>query len=558
MSFLSIDICNNFNEIGQKNVLCKEVGIHLAKLKKTLMKYINHIFLYLTLYISVNPGTLAQTSPEKISFIRQGVQRMVFDEDQSIQLATLEPEDIVGLSVMHPVKNYFKEHPDITILDNQLVIQSKKETKTGIWFGGFNPYATYLIELNSSKGDGEIGFEFTAPDDKEQFFITIKFEDSTIAGVKLRVVDDFELIKEESIAVNLEEEEKMKGKIILQMLGSGLTLFMQNQGLPKVIGQSDFNKYIDLRKKYYLQNFQSYLFVQLNEGKVQIKKTEMSLSTGMGLADIRAITYENGDPLLDQGRLWYTMSIRGRALPHHIQGVFSMDPTVFDIKLEGIILFDRGDGLLRNEIASHIFYDRKHEIWRGLTTGFSAYANPEKEKKQLLAIESKRDPRIGFSTMKAVPFGMVGDIEDPHIIFDSTANKWRMLACENHNGYKAIVLESDHWSKDYKRIAGPVEHNSTGTSIQKIGNKLYCFSGSSERKIFIYTYPELNEVGNLMIDLPPWNETSGTRVWPNIIQLPQGYPFQYVALMMDRLNYPSLRGPNWSYGALYLYHGHSQ
>jgi choline dehydrogenase-like flavoprotein len=34
--------------------------------------------------------------------------------------------------------------------------------------------------------------------------------------------------------------------------------------------------------------------------------------------------------------------------------------------------------------------------------------------------------------------------------------------------------------------------------------------------------------------------------------------FRYVALMMDRFNYPGLKGPNWSYGALYLYHAHDQ
>ena len=42
------------------------------------------------------------------------------------------------------------------------------------------------------------------------------------------------------------------------------------------------------------------------------------------------------------------------------------------MRLESIIVFDRGDGLLRNEIASHIFYDRNAEQWRGLTVGFSA------------------------------------------------------------------------------------------------------------------------------------------------------------------------------------------
>ena len=136
---------------------------------------------------------------------------------------------------------------------------------------------------------------------------------------------------------------------------------------------------------------------------------DMALTPGIGLADIRAITYENGDPLLDQGRLWYTMSIRGCALSHHIQGVFSLDPTIFDIRPEGIILFDRDYGLLRNEIASHIFFERKQNIWRGLTPGYSAFANPEKEQKLLLAIESKNE--------------------------------------------------------GYKKMSGPVKHNSTGTSI---------------------------------------------------------------------------------------------
>jgi hypothetical protein len=520
------------------------------------MKFMNYVFLSIILITTVNHVALSQTPPDKINFVRQGVQRMIFDEDQSIPLASLEPEKIIGLSAMHPVSQYSDEHSDIIISDGNLVIQSKQETQTGIWFGGFNPFATYSIDLNSCSGNGEIGFEFSDANKEEQFFVRIEFNNSILTGVKLIVVKNSEIIEDKSIAVNLNEEKNIRGKIILQMLGSGLTLYMQDQGLPKVIGQSDFNMYIDLRKKDYIQSFQSHLSVQLMGGQVQIKKIEMALTTGIGLADIRVITYENGDPLLDQGRLWYTMSIRGRALPHHIQGVFSMDPTVFDIKFEGIILFDRDDGILRNEIASHLYYDRKHEIWRGLTTGFSAYANRDKEKKQLLAIESKRDPRFGFSVMDAVPFGMVGDIEDPHILFDSLAGKWRMLTCENQKGYKAIVLESDHWNKGYKRIAGPVEHNSTGTSIQKIGDQLYCFSGSSERKIFIYTYPDLKEVGSLMMDLPPWDETSGTRVWPNIVQLPEGYPFQYVALMMDRFKYPGIEGPHWTYGALYLYHGY--
>ena len=82
------------------------------------------------------------------------------------------------------------------------------------------------------------------------------------------------------------------------------------------------------------------------------------------------------------------------------------------------------------------------------------------------------------------------------------------------------------------------------------------FSGSSARDIFIYSYPELNKVGTLKMDLPPWDETSGTRVWPNVVSVPHGDGTRYIALMMDRSNYPGLKGPHWSYGALYLYYGY--
>lgn len=382
------------------------------------MKTTRYFFISLLLIAIAYGFAQGQTEPDNIKFVRQGVQRMIFDEDQSIPLAKLQPNKIIGLEAMHPITHYNEKHADVKIKEDKLLIQSEQESQTGIWFGGFNPFATYTVDLASTSGEGEIGFEFSSADKQQQFFIKAVFEDSHLSGVEIKVLKNETVIADESISVNLTKQEKIEGKIILQMLGSGLVLYSLDNGLPKVIAQSDFNKYIDLRNKDCINSFQSSLFVKLKQGEIQVNKVEMALTTGVGLADIRPITYENGDPILDQGRLWYTMSIRGRALPHHIQGVFSLDPTVFDIKLEGVILFDRNDGILRNEIASHIFYDRNEKVWQGLTTGFSAYAFPEKEKKQLLAVSSKKDPRFGFSIMKAVPFGMVGDFEDPHIIYD--------------------------------------------------------------------------------------------------------------------------------------------
>ncbi len=509
---------------------------------------------YILLVLAAIP-VQSQPSPDEINFVRQGVRRFIFDDTHTLPLATLSPDEIIGMSAMYPITHHREIHAQINVHDEQLQISADNETETSIWFGGFNPFATYTLDLTSCEGDGAIGFEFSDAAKTKRYLITIDYQENHITDVHQKLIRDDQVVVNESIAIPIQLKTVSPGKFILQMLGSGLTVYNQDGGLPQPIAQSDFSQHIDLRKKEYLYTFQSSLFSHIKHGSVQVNKVSSALGGGMGLADIRAITYEDGTPLLDQGRIWYTMTIRGRALPHHVQGVFSMDPSVFDLRFEGVILFDRQDGILRNEVASHIFYDRNDKIWRGITTGFSAFANPD-EQKQLLAVESMKDPRFGFSVMQATPFGIVGDIEDPHILYDTEAEKWRILTCENNDGYKAILLESSTWNKDYRRIAGPVLHNSTGTSIQRIGGKCYCFSGSQERQIFIYSYPQLQEVGTLKMDLPPWDKKSGTRVWPNVVELPEGYPFRYVALMMDRFNYPGLEGPNWTYGALYLYHGY--
>jgi hypothetical protein len=41
----------------------------------------------------------------------------------------------------------------------------------------------------------------------------------------------------------------------------------------------------------------------------------------------------------------------------------------------------------------------------------------------------------------------------------------------------------------YERLSGPVEMDSTGTLIQKIGSKRYVMFGSADRKVYIRSYP---------------------------------------------------------------------
>jgi hypothetical protein len=495
--------------------------------------------------------------PDEIQFRRQAVIRMIFDAGQNIPLSSLRPAKVIDLDLMHP--ELLTDSGVKWELKNGGLSGSSPEADGSSlrWAGGFNPFATYDLVVHGARGEGSTGMTFLHKSTGDSLTATLHFKDGKPASITWDVRVGGKQVTAEKWP--LPAGTVMKDLTLrAQMSAVGVNVFLEAAGRSDLIGCSDFSQHFDLRERKRIQQMDFAVRTDLKAGaQVDLSGATSCLTPGSGQADIRAVTDEEGVPLLDDGRLWFTMTVRGRALPHPLQGVFSLNPSVFDIRFEGIIVFDMDDGLLRNDLASHLFRDSKSGEWRGWTTGFSALGGAGRaEEKAILAISSVRDPRRGFSIMKARPIGLEGAHEDPHCIFDKEAGKWRMLLCEHGKKYRAGMWESDHWDRGYTRLAGPVEMDSTGTMIQKFGSKRYALFGSADRKIYIRTYPNLEPAGELKVDLPPWNDANGTRIWPNVIPLPEGYPAPYIALMMDRVNVPGMPKPNWTYGALYLYHGH--
>ncbi len=501
----------------------------------------------------------AEVTPDLLEFRRQATQRMIFDRDQEIPLAGFHPSKVVGLDLMHPLVGTPTGDPKFEIDEGTLRITAQNASQADRWIGGFNPFASYDLAVEKISGSGEVGILFRDSEQENRIGASLVFSSGTCSAVRWLVVKGGKEIVRQDYPLPEGLKPVFPLRFRVQMLAVGVNLFLETNGQSQLIAYPDFSEHFELREKSLMQRFEFCLHSNLSAGAaVTIREMTAALSPGCGQADIRAITHPDGEPLIDEGRLWFTMTVRGRGLPHPMQGVFSMNPSVFDLKFEGIIVFDTGDGLLRNELASHLFYDEVSKEWRGWTVGFSSYGKDVKgEQKAVLAVTSTRDPRKGFSIMRAKPLGLPpGMHEDPHGIYDAEAGKWRMLVAEHAGKFRASIWESDAWDHGYQRLSGPVEMDSTGTLIQRIGSKRYVMFGSSDRKVYIRTYPELEPAGELNIHLPPWNDDYGTRIWPNVIPLPDGYPAPYIALMMDRVNFPGMPKQNWTYGALYLYHGH--
>ena len=342
-----------------------------------------------------------------------------------------------------------------------------------------------------------------------------------------------------------------RGRLVLAP--PSVRAFVTRQGVSHLVSIGDLPTDQDLRRK---ENLRDWKFCV--EGACEAARA--TLSAGVGQADVRFVTRGRENALyIEDGRVFFSFSARAYGA---YQAIASFDPSQFDVRLEGVILFDYGDGLLRNDIASHVLYDDVAGVWRAYASNFST-ASDGLEGRSVGGLNvawSKTCPLRGLRVMRAKSLGLDGMNEDPSVTWDSSAGKWRLFVSrfpaqeDRDKCIRAIMYESDRWDGPFVPLSERVPHDSTGTTIQWVNGTRYCFFGSAERKLFVYSYPDLCEIGTLVIDFPPWGDgVPNGRVWPCIGELPEGYPYRHILLTMNRANFPGMPEPNWTYGGLSLF-----
>lgn len=501
--------------------------------------------------------------PLDLQFKRLAVRRFIFSNN--INLCEFQPAQIASFQSMHPV--FLVSETNEATCDESFHSQIKKgklvlDAQSGqhaasIYVGGINPYACYEIEIDSLTKGSETGIELAQAGLRNKIqFVARKTGDKE--GIYLRIFSDNQLQREVDCNTQVPSSAF---NLIVQLYGRTLGMFISEYGETKFLGsipvKEHFGDLLDFRKLETAHQSTFNIYSNL-QGKAVISGAKSYLSPGMGQADIRLVSYEDSSPYIDdKGRLWFTFSCRGIDTPQSAQGVLSLDPSVFDVKFEGMIVFDHGDGMLRNDYASHLFYDRNAKEWRAYVCDFGGSFQFEgRAKTGLITASSAKDPRRGFSVMKAAriePEQIEGHNEDPCIYYDKDTKKWKLLTSAFvDNNITSRTYESDEWNGTFKPVAMPIKLNSTGTSIQRIGNKHYALMGGMGN-LRVHSYPDLKELGEIKMDYQPhWPKPAG-RVWASVVPLPAGYPYRYVLLTMDRVNFPEIKGANWSYGALYFY-----
>ncbi|MGN0853303.1 MAG: hypothetical protein ACI4Q3_07995 [Kiritimatiellia bacterium] len=440
-------------------------------------------------------SALAALDPCALSFARLASRRFVLDNE--LTLCAYRPETAVAASVQYPV---------LTNAALRVV-------------GGFWPAARYMARVTSLPA--EIAFATAAGDVKMRVAVDAATKDLPAVPFDLSVV----VTGDQRPAV-LATKAGRTALLDLARIPAGFVPSLKT-------------------------NLQTVKFCV----STNVTAAAASLTAGIGQADVRFVTTGRENRLYMEGRrAFFTFSSRAYGA---CQGVASFDPSLFDVRLEGIVLFDYGDGKLRNDLASHLFYDDVDGFWKGYACNFSTGTAELGRRAEggVNAVWSETNPLHGLSVMRAKSLGLKGMNEDPCATWDGKAKRWSLFVSEfTPRGIRASLLQSRSWDGVFVNVAGPVEQDSTGTTIAWIDGVRYCFTGSAERACYVYSYPDLKMKGRLAFDFPPWDGTCANgRVWPCVAELPEGYPFRFVLLTMDRANFPGMPRPNWTYGGLCFY-----
>ena len=127
-------------------------------------------------------------------------------------------------------------------------------------------------------------------------------------------------------------------------------------------------------------------------GRAAVSRAESFLDGGLSHADMKPVRYEDGTPILENGRLFLTLSSRLQAGAY--QYVVSWNPSTCELRPEGAIFFDYGDGRWCADVAISLIYHRERSEWLFWATAFS-------HGHILCHGTSAGDPRFGITVLDA-------------------------------------------------------------------------------------------------------------------------------------------------------------
>lgn len=268
--------------------------------------------------------------------------------------------------------------------------------------------------------------------------------------------------------------------------------------------------------------------------------------SGVGIRDIKPVTYKNGAPLIKENKLYCTATLAGLSgtIPASHYGVITIDLSNYHIEIVSLI-FTRRSGLIVGDNAGHIIYDQDNDKYIVMLTNWGTWTGTSTN--LLLAeVEDYILSGVHVIDVTEVNKPTTYSWKDPHIIYDESVSKWRMAVSEtdySQTGFGWVsIYESDdllNWTQ--------VSTNTTYTDIEgmvmsKVGGKFYIFTKSNR----VYSYPNLSYIGVLSAPQP------GTTTWQAVVPIFTKGKTKFLSIEFDLQRFLN---KDYSHGSLYISEG---
>ena len=412
------------------------------------------------------------------------------------------------------------------IADNLYTVQSGAVERM---FVRFVPYGTY--EISFSMESGNCGFVFHLPDCAAKLCFNgaaLVFSDG-INQLSMELTEQFSAIS-----------------MVVSCRPGAFDVYLKKNG-----------------KATYVHTFQSAAFAESNqqrlfeqgfvsvfaEGTVTVSGACAYMDCGISQADIRAVCYENTEPIFENGKIFFTATVRMQE--GGFQGIFSWTPSTSSIAFTGALFFDCGDGLWRNYLASSLLYNRKTKQWYLWTSSF--------EHKHILCYAAfDGEPRFGVNVIDVKTMepakdqdftafvGFKGD-EDPDFYYNEQEDLWYMAICRiapATRQYQYMFFKSHDPFREYTYIGQGYAGSETGGSFVNFGGEMAFVCGNSFSKRANYRIYTKDGMQEASFDF----DDGGFRGWGTVIPVTMGSRKRYFWLTFDRHNGSTY---SWSYGNIY-------
>lgn len=426
------------------------------------------------------------------------------------------------------------------ISDNSYRIEGTGLSAAERLIGGFFPYYSYEMRINELR-DARVGFAVTGA--LGSIVITVGGD-----GVAKAVYGD----KQASFDCQVKNGDVFS----VTFRRGGVSLYVDRGSRPELIG--DINDMVPQElsdRAVYEKTVAAVHFETENGGYAVISGVLAYLCGGLSQADIKPMKYEDGTPIVENGRVYLTVTSRLEAEMY--QSVISWNPTLCDFRMEGALFFDSGDGQACGDVASSVVYDRNARRWYIWMCTFS-------HGHVLARATFTSDPRFGIQVLDVnrlplcesadrTEFGGFEGDEDPDLCFID--GKWNLTVCrlmpteDGKREYRYFRFTSDQPLDGFVFADVTPTGGKTGGMMTRIGGSYFfvCGTDFDQRANYdVYDLYDFSKRERLVADY----DDGGFRGWGSVFEIEIGTRVKRFWITFDRHN---ASGYNWSYGNVYVY-----